>query len=98
MCFELAKRIMERIGDSVAITDDDQDFRHFQDRDLIDFVDGIDNPRAAGAVEAALVGAEGAALIGGSYIVVQKYLHETKEWNALFDRRAGTNHWTQEAV
>jgi hypothetical protein len=44
MCFELAKRIMERIGDSVAINDDDQDFRHFQDRDLIDFVDGIDNP------------------------------------------------------
>jgi len=83
ICFELAMQIMERIGDAVLVADEVQGFRYFEDRDLIGFVDGTENPRGTVALEAALVGDENAAFAGGSYVLVQKYLHDMKAWNAL---------------
>src|SRR5271170_7945238 len=83
ICFELATQIMEKIGDAVAVADEVQGFRYFEDRDLIGFVDGTENPRGTVAREAALVGDEGAPFAGGSYVLVQKYLHDMKAWNAL---------------
>lgn len=83
MCFELATRIMEALGSSVLIADEAQGFRFFDNRDLIGFVDGAENPRGKLAFEAALVGSEDAAFTGGSYVIIQKYLHDMKGWNAL---------------
>jgi len=83
ICFELATQIMEKIGDAVAVADEVQSFRYFEDRDLIGFVDGTENPRGTVAREAALVGDEDAPFAGGSYVLVQKYLHDMKAWNAL---------------
>lgn len=83
ICFELATQIMERIGDAVEVADEVQGFRYFEDRDLIGFVDGTENPRGTVALEAALVGEEDAPFAGGSYVMVQKYLHDMKGWNAL---------------
>jgi putative iron-dependent peroxidase len=83
ICFELATQIMERIADAVSVADEVQGFRYFEDRDLIGFVDGTENPRGAVALEAALVGEEDAPFAGGSYVLVQKYLHDMKAWNAL---------------
>jgi porphyrinogen peroxidase len=83
ICFELATQIMERIGDAVSPADEVQGFRYFEDRDIIGFVDGTENPRGALALESALVGEEDAAFAGGSYVIVQKYLHDMKKWNAL---------------
>jgi putative iron-dependent peroxidase len=83
ICFELATQIMERIGDAVSVADEVQGFRYFEDRDLIGFVDGTENPQGALALESALVGQEDAPFAGGSYVMVQKYLHDMKAWNAL---------------
>src|ERR1700761_9016267 len=83
ICFELATQIMERIGDAVTVADEVQGFRYFEDRDLIGFVDGTENPRGTLALESALVGEEDTAFAGGSYVLVQKYLHDMKGWNAL---------------
>src|SRR5580692_11490546 len=83
ICFELATQIMDRIGDAVSVEDEVQGFRYFEDRDLIGFVDGTENPRGALALESALVGQEDAPFAGGSYVMVQKYLHDMKAWNAL---------------
>src|SRR5277367_288408 len=83
ICFELATQIMERIGDAVSVDDEVQGFRYFEDRDLIGFVDGTENPRGALALESALVSEEDAGFAGGSYVLVQKYLHDMKAWNAL---------------
>jgi putative iron-dependent peroxidase len=83
ICFELATQIMEKIGDAVAVADEVQGFRYFEDRDLIGFVDGTENPRGAVALEAALVGNEDTLFAGGSYVLVQKYLHDMKAWNAI---------------
>jgi porphyrinogen peroxidase len=83
ICFELATQIMDRIGDMVSLTNEVQGFRYFEDRDLIGFVDGTENPRGDLALESALVGEEDAPFAGGSYVLVQKYLHDMKAWNAL---------------
>jgi putative iron-dependent peroxidase len=58
-------------------------FTYFDDRDLIGFVDGTENPVKEGAIEATIIGEEDATFSGGSYVIVQKYLHDLKGWNAL---------------
>src|ERR1700689_610694 len=83
LCFELATQIMARIGSAVSPVDEVQGFRFFDDRDLIGFVDGTENPRGAAVVDAVLIGDEDAAFAGGSYVIVQKYLHNLDAWNAL---------------
>src|SRR6516164_11809140 len=83
LCFELATHIMEGIGDVVSVADEVHGFRYFDDRDVIGFVDGTENPRGDAAREAAIVDGEDPAFRGGSYVIVQKYLHDLKAWNAL---------------
>jgi putative iron-dependent peroxidase len=83
LCFELAAQIMARIGDAVVVTDEVHGFRYFDDRDLLGFVDGTENPRGAAAAEATLVGDEDPGFAGGSYVIVQKYVHDLKGWNTL---------------
>jgi putative iron-dependent peroxidase len=83
LCFELATQIMARIGDAVSPVDEVHGFRYFDDRDLIGFVDGTENPRGDAAIDAVLIGEEDAAFAGGSYVIVQKYLHDLKGWDAL---------------
>ncbi|MGC2706028.1 MAG: Dyp-type peroxidase, partial [Candidatus Acidiferrales bacterium] len=83
LCFELATQIMARIGGAVEPADEVQGFRYFDDRDLIGFVDGTENPRGQEAADAVFIGDEDAAFAGGSYVLVQKYLHDMAEWDAL---------------
>ena len=83
LCFELATQIMARLGDAVSPVDEVHGFNYFDNRDLIGFVDGTENPTGQAAIEAALIGLEDAAFAGGSYVVVQKYLHDLAGWNAL---------------
>ena len=83
LCFELATQIMARIEDAVAPVDEVHGFRFFDDRDLIGFVDGTENPRGNAVAEAVLIGEEDATFAGGSYVIVQKYLHDLEGWNAL---------------
>ena len=83
MCFELVAQIMERIGGAVSAVDETHGFRYFDDRDLLGFVDGTENPRGDVALNAALVAAEDPAFAGGSYVIIQKYLHDMGKWNTL---------------
>jgi putative iron-dependent peroxidase len=83
LCFELATQIMARLGAAVSPVDEVQGFRYFDDRDLLGFVDGTENPRGDEAVDAVLIGEEDSPFAGGSYVIVQKYLHDLDGWNAL---------------
>ena len=83
LCFELATQIMNRIGSAAASVDETHGFRYFDDRDLLGFVDGTENPRGQAALEAALVAGEDPAFAGGSYVIIQKYLHDVGRWNAI---------------
>jgi len=83
LCFELAAQIMARIGSAVSPVDEVSGFRYFDNRDLLGFVDGTENPRDDAAVNAVLVGEEDPAYTCGSYVIIQKYLHDLDAWNAL---------------
>ncbi|MFJ9459880.1 Dyp-type peroxidase [Kitasatospora sp. NPDC101447] len=83
LCFELAGQLTGRLAGAATVVDSVQGFRYFDDRDLLGFVDGTENPEGRAAVDAALVGAEDPDFAGGSYVVVQKYLHRLDAWNAL---------------
>jgi len=83
LCFELATQIMARIGSVVSTVDEVHGFRYFDDRDLLGFVDGTENPRGAAAISAVVIGDEDPAFAGGSYVIVQKYIHNLDGWNQL---------------
>jgi putative iron-dependent peroxidase len=83
LCFELAQRLTNRLAGSAQVVDEVHGFRSFDERDLLGFVDGTENPEGAAALDAALIGDEDPGFAGGSYVVVQKYLHDLPAWDAL---------------
>jgi putative iron-dependent peroxidase len=83
LCFELATHVMARLGGAVTTVDEVHGFKFFDDRDLIGFVDGTENPVNQSAIDAAIIGEEDAAFAGGSYVIVQKYLHDLDRWNKV---------------
>jgi putative iron-dependent peroxidase len=83
LCFELATHIMSRLAGAVSTVDEVHGFKFFDDRDLIGFVDGTENPVGQAAEAATLVGDEDATFAGGSYVIVQKYLHDVERWNKV---------------
>lgn len=83
LCFELAKQIMARLDGAVAVADQVQGFKYFDARDLLGFVDGTENPTGQSALNVTVMGDEDAAFAGGSYVIVQKYLHDLKTWESL---------------
>lgn len=83
LCFELAMQIAANLGNAAVAVDEVHGFRYFDDRDLMGFVDGTENPNGQLAADSTLIGDEDAAFAGGSYVIVQKYFHDLKAWNEL---------------
>lgn len=83
VCFELARQIVGRVREHVSVVDETHGFKYFDERDLLGFVDGTENPEGPDAVEAVTIGQEDPAYAGGSYVIVQKYLHALADWEAL---------------
>ncbi len=83
LCFELATQIMKRLAGAASVTDEVHGFRYFDDRDLLGFVDGTENPVEQDAIDATIIGPDDPAFAGGSYVIVQKYLHDLDKWNAI---------------
>jgi putative iron-dependent peroxidase len=84
MTFELERQLLDLMGDAAAVVDETVGFRYFDARDLLGFVDGTANPTGAELPDAALIGADAdPEFAGGSYVVVQKYVHDMAGWAAL---------------
>jgi len=83
LCFELASLITGRLEGVARIADEVHGFSYFDERDLLGFVDGTENPTGPAAARAAIIGSEEPAYAGGSYVIVQKYVHDLDRWNAL---------------
>ncbi|KGJ11966.1 Dyp-type peroxidase [Paracoccus versutus] len=82
-CFELASQVMARLGPVATVEDETQGFKFFDNRDLLGFVDGTENPSGADRMAAVFIGAEDEVFAGGSYVIVQKYLHDLARWAAM---------------
>jgi len=84
LCFEFAARLMDRLRDVVTVADEVHGFRYFDERDLIGFVDGTESPGGRAGIRAAIVTSDrDPDFAGGSYVIVQKYVHDIPAWNAL---------------
>jgi porphyrinogen peroxidase len=83
LCFDLAERLMDRLRDLAQVVDEVHGFKFFDERDLLGFVDGTENPVGASAAAAALIGDEDPVFAGGSYVIIQKYVHDLQSWDAL---------------
>jgi putative iron-dependent peroxidase len=83
LCFELAEHLTTRLGPAIAVVDEVHGFKYFDRRDLLGFVDGTENPTGNAAADAVTIGEEDPDFAGGSYVIVQKYLHDMTSWNAL---------------
>lgn len=83
LCFELAATIVSRLEGAATVIDEVHGFKYFDERDLLGFVDGTENPSGQAALDATLIGEEDPDFAGGSYVIVQKYLHDLKKWNAI---------------
>src|SRR6266487_4937297 len=83
LCFELAAQITARLGPAISPVDEVHGFRYFDSRDLIGFVDGKENPKAQEALDVTLIADEDPPFAAGSYVIVQKHLHDLAGWNTL---------------
>ncbi|MFJ3906017.1 Dyp-type peroxidase [Streptomyces sp. NPDC090025] len=83
LCFELARLIVDGLGGAVTVVDEVHGFRYFDSRDLLGFVDGSENPEGPAAGAAVYIGDEDPDHTGGSYVVVQKYVHDLTTWDTL---------------
>ncbi|MFC7220777.1 Dyp-type peroxidase [Streptomyces polyrhachis] len=83
LCFELGKLVMEALGDSVTTQVEVHGFRYFDERDLLGFVDGSENPTGPPGDASVYIGDEDPHFRGGSYVITQKYLHDLTTWQAM---------------
>jgi porphyrinogen peroxidase len=83
LCFELAQRLTDRLRGLAEVVDEVHGFRSFDERDVLGFVDGTENPEGVAAAEAVIIGDEDPSFAGGSYVIVQKYVHDLRAWDAL---------------
>jgi porphyrinogen peroxidase len=83
VCFELAGRILKSMAGAVTVVDEVHGFRFFDNRDLLGFVDGTENPNGPIAVSATTIGDEDPEFEGSCYVHVQKYIHDMSSWESL---------------
>ena len=81
--FVLARRLLDALAPAVGIVEEVQGFRYLDNRDLTGFVDGTENPKDADRARVALAGGQEGDLAGGSYIHIQRYVHDLAAWEKL---------------
>ncbi|GIU42013.1 hypothetical protein TUM4438_07600 [Shewanella sairae] len=79
--FQAAKYIRNSLADIATLTEDIQGYKYLDNRDMIDFVDGTENPDGDERVEAVLVANDIELHQGGSYLHVQRYIDRQGLWD-----------------
>jgi len=79
--YQASKYILSTFKPIANVTQDIQGYKYLDNRDLIDFVDGTENPKNIERAEAVIIDSEPYA--GGSYLIVQQYFDKQKKWDAV---------------
>lgn len=83
ICYDMAATLAQ-ILDPVAVSVEEvHGFRYWDGRSILGFVDGTENPKGDKRAFFGLVGDDEPAYTGGSYLFVQKYIHDLKAFKAL---------------
>lgn len=72
--FQCAKYIRRAFLGKAELVDDVQGYKYLDSRDLIDFVDGTENPKLQARLDTVLIEDDIDLHKGGSYLLVQKYV------------------------
>lgn len=80
--YALASQVLAAFGEAIEVENETHGFRLLEDRGVEGFVDGTENPQGDDKVQQVGVIAEGKDA-GGSYIVLQQYLHDLNQWNRI---------------
>lgn len=83
---DLAMGLVRRLQPLATMAEEIHGFRYRDSRDLIGFIDGTENPKGKARAVAALIGEENRPFAGGSYVAVQRYVHDLERWRRLDDR------------
>ena len=81
--FALSQSVLAAFGGSIRIAGEVHGFRLLQERGLDGFVDGTENPQGDDKVRDVAIIPEGRPDAGGSYVLLQKYHHDLKKWDAV---------------
>ena len=81
--FALAREVIGALGGAVRLVEEINGFKTAGGRDLTGFVDGTENPKGEDRAAVALVGSEDPDFAGGSYINIQRYVHDLTAWEGL---------------
>ncbi len=81
--YKMACQVIAAFKESVGVVEEVAGFRYLDNRDLTGFVDGTENPEGNHRAEVAVVSDEDPEFKGGSYIHLQRYIHNFPKWKAL---------------
>jgi putative iron-dependent peroxidase len=84
--FDVARAAIAELAPLASIADETSSWPYQHDRDLTGFIDGTENPTLMDAPELVLV-PEGRPGAGGTILLLQKWAHDSAEWESLANAR-----------
>jgi putative iron-dependent peroxidase len=83
ICYDMAAAIADILNPVAICTDEIHGFRYWDSRSILGFVDGTENPQGQDRELFSMVGSDDPDYKGGSYLFVQKYIHDLTAWKEL---------------
>lgn len=83
LAYDMASTISGFIKEVADCVIEVQGFRYWDSRSILGFVDGTENPHGKDRDYFAIIGDSDPQYQGGSYLFVQKYIHNLDAWKAL---------------
>ena len=83
ICYDMASEISDILNPVAISTEEIHGFRYWDSRSILGFVDGTENPQGQDREFFSMVGSDDLVYKGGSYLFVQKYIHDLTAWKRL---------------
>jgi putative iron-dependent peroxidase len=83
ICYDMVVEITDLLSSVAISVEEIQGFRYWDGRSILGFVDGTENPHGQEREFFGVVGDDDPDYKGGSYLFVQKYIHDLTAWKGL---------------
>jgi len=83
ICYDMAAAIADVLNPAAVSTEEIHGFRYWDSRSILGFVDGTENPHGQDRELFGMIGDDDPVYKGGSYLFVQKYIHNLTAWKVL---------------
>jgi putative iron-dependent peroxidase len=82
-CIDMVSEITDVLLQAAICIEEVHGFRYWDGRSILGFVDGTENPYGDDRAFFGIIGDEDEKYKGGSYLFVQKYIHDLAAWRRL---------------